>query len=91
VLPVDKPGPHYGEFANCAAHAYSVFADVDELVAVRSVSKWARKQAIIRVDLAPDMGMINHSPSSMGDSHHDWWPSDLDVVPPHKVIEERPT
>lgn len=71
----------------CDAHAHSVFADLSELMKARIFVPWTRRKTISRVALSPDMGVVASSPNALGESHHDWWPSPLALVPEAIVVE----
>lgn len=88
ALPLDtKTSAAYQRFDSCGAYAYSVFADVNDLLRARESVPWTRKKSIVRVDLDPEMGLTLQTPSTIGETHHDWWPTDGDVPPPNEVIE----
>lgn len=86
-LPVDKRGPAYKQYDQCDAYAHSIFRDVDVLLRARVWVPWTRKKSIARLALAPEMGRILETPSELGPTHHDWWPSSHDLVPAAVVIE----
>jgi hypothetical protein len=87
-LPLDtKSSEVYQKIDDCSAYAYSLFSDLADLVAARLSVPWAKKKTIAQVDLEPDMGRVLHTPCDLGDSHHDWWPSANDLVPPAVVVE----
>ncbi len=87
VLPVSKPkGECAGATDRCDCHAHSVFADVDDLRRARTWSQWVRSKAIASLQLRSDMGLIEASPSDIGDSHNDWWPINGD--PPEALVVE---
>jgi hypothetical protein len=87
-LPVDKRASEcYQRYDRCEAYAHSLFADLSVLVAARGSVPWARKKSIAQVGLTPDLGRVVESPSVLGASHHDWWPSHTGLVPKAVVIE----
>jgi hypothetical protein len=86
-LPVDKRGPDYQHFDQCDAYALSVFGDVDVLLRARVSVPWVMKKSIARLALTPEMGRILETPSALGPTHHDWWPSSGDLVPVAVVVE----
>lgn len=86
-LPVDKPGPAYRQYDECDAYAHSVFGDVDVLLRARVSVPWTRKKSIARLALAPEMGRILETPSELGPTHHDWWPSSDGLAPQAVVVE----
>lgn len=89
-LPLDtKSSEAYQQVDNCLAYAYSLFKDLADLLKARESVPWARKKTIAQVDLEPDMGRVLQTESDLGPSHHDWWPSRNDLVPPATVIEGR--
>ncbi|BBH17184.1 hypothetical protein Back2_14710 [Nocardioides baekrokdamisoli] len=90
TLPVaNKTSAAYQQLDNCFAYAYSVFRDIEDLIAARELIGWARKKTIARVDLSPPLGRTLRTWSPIGPSHHDWWPSTDDLVPPTTVVAEQ--
>ena len=88
LLPVDKPGPHYKHFDDCDAYAISLFRDVRVLLRARGVMPFARKKTIAQLELSPGMGPVRETPSSVGPTHHDWWPA-MEAPPQAVVVEGR--
>lgn len=90
VLPIDtKTSESYQQFGDCGAYAFSIFSELDDLVKARGIIAWARKKSIVRVDLKPEMGAVLKTPSPLGDSHHDWWPSEGNEAPESEVVAEQ--
>lgn len=90
VLPVDtKTSESYQKYDQCSAHAFSICAELDDLVLARQLVPWASKKSIVRLELTPDMGVVLKTPSPVGDSHHDWWPSVGNEAPRAEVVEEQ--
>lgn len=76
LLPYQKRmGQCVGKADLCECHAHSVFVDLDEIVAAAKISKWVRGKSVAAIRIGPDDGLLAHRPSSLGESHHDWWPS----------------
>lgn len=90
MLPVEtRTSPSYQQFDDCGAYAFSIFSELDDLVKARGIIAWAKKRSIIRVDLTPDMGVVLKTPSPVGDSHHDWWPTEGNEAPESEVVAEQ--
>lgn len=100
LVPGEVPGPEdwtlplhtkksaaYQQFDQCDAYAYSMFADIEALRRARESVPWVRKKSIARVTLEPAMGRILETESHVGPTHHDFWPSEDDLVPPAQVVE----
>lgn len=72
VLPIDtKTSDSYQRYDQCEAYAFSICAEIDDLINARRLIPWARKKSISRLDLTPDMGVVLKTPSPVGDSHHE--------------------
>ena len=75
-LPVHKrKGACAGDFDQCVCWSHSLFSDMQDLLDAAKTSDWVRKKSIARIELTPGMGLVDKTPSDIGDSHHDWWPS----------------
>lgn len=90
VLPVDtKKSDCYQNYGVCECYAFSIFAELEHLLEARKFVGWAKKKSIARLDLTPDMGVVLKTPSDVGESHHDWWPTEGHEAPPAVVVEEQ--
>jgi len=90
ILPAMKTkGDCAGVTDRCECFAHSLFEDADDLLRAREQIAWARRKAIAEIELTPEMGVIEASPSDLGDSHHEWWPAD-NQVPQSQVVWEKP-
>ncbi|WP_425953346.1 hypothetical protein [Xylanimonas sp. McL0601] len=76
----------FGRTDYCGGYAVSVCADMQDLINAREILGFARKKSISRLHLSTGMGRIMQTPGEVGPSHHDWWPSEDDFVPPHEVL-----
>lgn len=70
-----RKGECAGKISVCDCHAHSVFADLDELLRASALVPWIRKKSIARVEIGLADGDLVKSPTDIGESHHDWWPS----------------
>jgi hypothetical protein len=82
-----KKSAAYQQFDQCDAYSYSMFADIEVLRRARESVPWVRKKSIARVTLEPAMGRILETESPVGATHHEFWPSEDDLVPPAQVVE----
>jgi hypothetical protein len=90
VLPLNtRKSEAYQQYDMCQAYSYSMFADLRVLLEARESVPFVRKKSISRVELQPAMGRILETESWIGPSHHDWWPSEGNLVPPAEVVEGR--
>lgn len=71
----------------CECHAHSLFTDIEELRKARLAIPWSRKKAIASIELNAGMGVLKQTQSDVGDSHHDWWPSDPGMAIRAPVVE----
>ena len=83
----NKKGDCAGCPERCECHAHSLFRDLADLAAARSVSPWIRRKSVALLTLSSGMGKIRRSPTAVLPSHHDWWPADPAVVPAASVVE----
>lgn len=91
VIPAKKrKGECVGRFDCCECYSHSLFLDVNDLINACETTPWARKKAIAEVVLEPSYGVVVKTSSSVGDSHHDWWASPLDLVPSSRVMSAKP-
>lgn len=88
TLPLNnKSSEGFRKFDECDAYSHSVFMDLRDLLNARLSVAWTRKKSIARLALAPAMGRVHQTPSDLGASHHDWWPSTDNLVPTAVVVE----
>lgn len=90
LLPYAKrKGDCVGRTDLCDCHSHSVFSEIEDLRAARRLVPWAAKKGIAQVLLSTDDGVLAASASELGDSHHDWWPTQPEVLPASTVVEAR--
>jgi hypothetical protein len=93
TLPLRKRKGECAERADrydvCECFAHSIFADANDLMEGRKTSSWARGKAIAQVELCHDMGRIEPTYADLGSSHHEWWPSPLDLIPQAVVMQDK--
>lgn len=90
VLPLDtKTSDMFQQFDECDAYSFSICSELDDLIKARTILGWAKKKCIVRLRLTPEMGVVLKTPSPVGDSHHDWWPSEGNEAPPSEVVAEQ--
>jgi hypothetical protein len=71
----------------CRWHAFSIYADAEDIAAARDRWPKFRKYEVLRFDMTDDMGVaLQGGPFP---SKHDWWPSDDFTPPPNgaEVVE----
>lgn len=87
LAPCDNPkSPYFGRLEDCACHAHSLLADPADVQIARQFVPAFRKKRVAEVAVRPDMGVVQHSPSRVGQSHHSWWPAPVDLVPVAVVL-----
>nr|AXV46660.1 hypothetical protein pA58H3_p45 [Arthrobacter sp.] len=91
ILPISKSSgectlPEANKRRECYGH--SVFTELQELLNAQKSIPWARKKSISSVSLT--CGWVESTPSSMGASHHDWWPEPLNHIPTATCVSEKP-
>lgn len=69
----------------CSWAAISVFADVADVMRVRRRSKKYASHRVSQFPVDPGMGVLHHD--STRTSHHDWWPTQLQVFPPKNLTD----
>lgn len=87
LLPYLTPGAGFGKTGVCAAHAYSLLGEMEDIAVARRFMGKFRRMRVAEVTLRPDMGVVKHTPSRVGRSHHSWWPEPVDVIPPVEVVQ----
>jgi hypothetical protein len=86
--PHQKPGKNYGKTGVCEMHAISVFKDFDEIQQARGMSPWAGKKPLAEVVVDETMGRLQHRPSTLGESHYEWWTNPYNLTPRALVIDD---
>jgi hypothetical protein len=82
VVPHLQPkSPCFGHAEDCENHAHSLLADERDVEKARQLIPAFRKKRIATVLLTRSMGVVEHDPQPIGDSHHNWWPEPSDLVP----------
>jgi hypothetical protein len=90
VLPLfTKKSEAFHQYDMCMAYSFSMFADLDVLLKARDSVPFVRRKSIARVELTSGMGRILETESPIGPTHHDWWPSEENLVPHAEVVEGR--
>lgn len=87
LRPYETRGELYKRAELVEAHALSMFTSADELSRARDITPWMARKSVAEVTLAQSDGLLRHTPSAEGDSHHDWWTNPYDLVPSATVIE----
>ena len=88
ILPhAKRKGDCAGRTDLCRCHAHSLFSELSDAVRVKELIPALRRKTIAEIELSPDMGMIEATPSDAGDSHHDWWPAEPELHPTATVVE----
>jgi hypothetical protein len=82
-----RKSPCFGCHDRCECHAHSLLERLDEAIKGREAVPALRRKAIASVAMSLDMGLLAHTPSDVGKSHHDWWPARPDEVPESVVVE----
>jgi len=71
----------------CEAHGLSVYQSWEEVSRARDIVPWMARKSVAAVTVTEDDGVMRHTPTPEGDSHHDWWTNPLGLIPAAIVVE----
>lgn len=88
LRPYDSSPNYRKKYMLPEAHGLSVFANREDALKARDISPALAKKPLASLEITQNDGVLKHSPSLVGKSHHDWWTSPFDLIPTAIVIDE---